>query len=53
MTTIQTRQAALLAIIIVLGVGVIAGNLHQVIIGAVWPYITAFWDTHIGLELWK
>lgn len=52
MRTIETRQAALLAIIILLGAGIIGGNLHRELIALVWPFIESFWDTFIGIEVW-
>lgn len=51
-TTIETRQAALLASFILLAAGVIGGNLHKVVIGWAWPYIEGFWDTFIGIQVW-
>jgi hypothetical protein len=52
MNTIETRQAALLATILVIGAGIIAGDLHKVIIGWAWPHLEAFWDTFIGIQVW-
>jgi hypothetical protein len=52
MNTLQTRHAALLALLIVGGLAFLVGDLHRVIIRAVWPFIETFWDTYIGLELW-
>jgi hypothetical protein len=42
--TISTKDAALAGTGIVLGIGILAGDLHKLVIGAVWPYLVMFWD---------
>ncbi len=48
MSTIETRRAALVATLMVLGVAVLAGDLHRTIIRWAWPFVTMFWDTYIA-----
>jgi hypothetical protein len=42
--TIQTRQAALIGTLMILGIGALVGDLHKIVIGAVWPYLVMVWD---------
>jgi hypothetical protein len=44
----QTRQAALIAVIMVLGIAFLVGDLHKVILQAVWPYFELFYDRYFG-----
>ena len=42
--TTTTRQAIFIAVLMVGGIAFLVGDLHKIIISAVWPYIEAFWD---------
>ena len=48
MNTIETRRAALVATLMVLGIAVLAGDLHRTIIRWAWPLWLGFWDTYIA-----
>lgn len=48
MNTIETRRAALVATIMVLGIAMLAGDLHRTIIRWAWNLMTLFVDTYIA-----
>ena len=49
MSTIQTRQAALIAVLMIAGIAFFVGDLHKEILKVLWPLLEAFWDTHIRI----
>lgn len=51
-TNTSRKDAALFALLVIFGAAVFIGDLHKIILGAVWPHLKAFWDTYIGLEIW-
>jgi hypothetical protein len=42
----ETTKAALIATGIVLGAAFLIGDLHRVILQAVWPYVEALYEYH-------
>lgn len=42
--TTRTKDAAVLAIVMIAGLAFLIGDLHRTILRAVWPYVTAFFD---------
>lgn len=42
--TTTTRQAIFITILMIGGIAFFVGDLHRIILQAVWPYIEAFWD---------
>lgn len=47
--TTTTRQAILATVLIIGGIAFLVGDLHRIILSAVWPYMVSFWDTYIQL----
>ena len=48
-TKTNTKDAVLFALLIILGAAVFIGDLHKIILRAVWPYLVTFYDTFIGI----
>ena len=42
----ETTKVALIATGIVLGVAFLVGDLHRIILQAVWPYVEALYEYH-------
>jgi hypothetical protein len=45
----NTKDAVLFGLLIILGAAVFIGDLHKIILRAVWPYLVTFYDTFIGI----
>ncbi len=42
--TTRTKDAVIVALILIGGIAVFVGDLHRTILQAVWPVITAYYD---------
>jgi hypothetical protein len=44
----ETKKAALIATAMILGIAFLVGDLHRIILQAVWPLVESFWFTYIA-----
>jgi hypothetical protein len=45
--TTRTKDAIVITILMLTGLAMI-GDLHRIILRAVWPYVQMFWETYIA-----
>ena len=48
-TNTSRKDAALFALLVIGGAAVFIGDLHKIILGAVWPYLVTFYANFIGV----